>query len=140
MLDLQDFAERYTAAWNSDDPSAVAAFYSEHASITINGGEPSVGRDALTATFNGYMVAFPDLLLLMDELDLTGDRPIYHWTLVGTNTGPGGTGNKVRISGSETWVIGEDDLVAESIGSYDAEEYGRQLEHGVDAEQKTSSH
>lgn len=55
----------------------------------------------------------------------------YHWTLVGTNTGPGGIGNGVRISGEE-WTIGDDDLVAESQGHFDQVEYDRQLEHGVE--------
>ena len=56
----------------------------------------------------------------------------YHWTLVGTNTGPGGTGNRVRISGFEEWTIRDDGLVAESQGHYDQAEYERQLEHGVE--------
>jgi hypothetical protein len=56
----------------------------------------------------------------------------YHWTLVGTNTGPGGTGNRVRITGLEAWTFGDDGQIAESQGRYDQAEYNRQLEHGVD--------
>ena len=56
----------------------------------------------------------------------------YHWTLVGTNTGPGGTGNAVRISGFEEWTIGDDGLIAASLGHYDQAEYDRQVEHGVE--------
>jgi len=139
MNELRDFAERYTDAWSSQDPNAVADFYTEHGSLTINGGEPAVGRDALTAGFHGYMTTFPDLVVIMDELDLSGEFPIYRWTLEGTNTGPDGTGNKVRISGHETWRLGENGRIEESIGTYDAEEYARQIEHGVDAEQETPS-
>jgi hypothetical protein len=51
---------------------------------------------------------------------------------VGTNTGPGGTGNRVRISGFEEWRIGDDGLIAESQGHFDQAEYDRQLEHGVE--------
>jgi hypothetical protein len=47
--------------------------------------------------------------------------------LIGTNTGPGGTGNKVRISGYELWKIGDDGLIAESQGHFDAADYERQL-------------
>jgi hypothetical protein len=139
LNELRDFATRYTAAWSSQDPNAVADFYAEHGTITINGGEPAVGRDALTLAFHGYMTAFPDLVVIMDELDLDGESPIYRWTLMGTNTGPGGTGNKVRISGHETWQIGEDGRIEASIGTYDAEEYARQIEHGVDAEHEAPS-
>ncbi len=51
-----------------------------------------------------------------------------------TNTGPGGTGQLVRISGFEMWSIGEDGLIAQSQGHYDSAAYRRQLEHGVQRE------
>jgi hypothetical protein len=51
----------------------------------------------------------------------------------GTNTVPGGTGNRVRISGFEEWTIGDDGLIAASLGHYDEDEYNRQLEHGAQA-------
>ena len=56
-----------------------------------------------------------------------GDRVLYHWTFVGTNTGPGGTGNRVRISGYEDWKIGPDGLIADSKGRYDAQDWDRQV-------------
>jgi hypothetical protein len=78
------------------------------------------------------MVAFPDLQVLMDDLRVQGENAEYRWTLVGTNTGPGGTGNGVRISGFEEWTIGDDGLIAASLGHYDQAEYDRQLEHSVE--------
>jgi hypothetical protein len=36
-----------------------------------------------------------------------------------TNTGPGGTGKTVRISGREEWRIDPDGLIAESKGHFD---------------------
>ena len=67
----------------------------------------------------------------MDDLLHTGDEAEYYWTLSGTNTGPGGTGHRVRISGFEKWRIGADGLIASSQGHFDVAEYRRQLEHGV---------
>jgi hypothetical protein len=55
----------------------------------------------------------------------------YHWTLIGTNTGPGRTGHRVRISGFEEWTIGDDGLIAASLRHYDQAEYDRQLAEGV---------
>ena len=78
------------------------------------------------------MTAFPDLKVYMDDLVETQGRVTYKWTLDGTNAGPGGTGKRVRISGFEIWRIGDDGLVAESLGNYDAAEYQRQVEYGVD--------
>jgi len=37
----------------------------------------------------------------------------------------------VRISGFEVWKIGEDGLIAESRGHFDAAEYQRQLRRGI---------
>jgi uncharacterized protein (TIGR02246 family) len=127
---LRAFAERYTAAWGSQDAASVAAFFAEHGSLRINDGTPSVGRTAITAAAQGFMTAFPDLLVVMDSLAVNGNHAVYHWTLTGTNTGPGGTGRPVRISGHEEWTIGPDGLIASSLGHFDAVEYQRQLNRG----------
>jgi hypothetical protein len=128
---LRDFATRYTAAWCSQKPSSVAAFYSPDGSLTVNGGTPAVGREAITAEAQGFMRGFPDLQVIFDNLLIKGNRAEYHWTLIGTNTGPGGTGRKVRISGYEVWKIGEDGLIAESQGHFDSKTYENQLKHGI---------
>ncbi len=133
MDQLRAFAVRYTEAWCSGDPARVAAHYAPDGSLAINGGERAVGRDAVTEVVRSFMTAFPDMQVLMDDLVARDDgRAEYHWTLVGTNTGPGGTGNRVRINGFEEWTMGEDGLVAESQGRFDQAEYDRQLAHGVE--------
>ena len=73
------------------------------------------------------MTAFPDMKVAMDDLHLQPDGVIYHWTLTGTNTGPGGTGRFVNISGFEVWEIGANGLIASSQGHFDSDEYRRQL-------------
>ncbi len=128
---LRDFARRYTEAWCSQNPERVAENYANDGSLTINDGASSVGRAAITEAARSFMVAFPDMQVL-DDLVMHGENAEYRWTLVGTNTGPGGTGNRVRISGFEEWTIGDDGLIAASLGHYDQAEYDRQLEHGVD--------
>lgn len=124
---LNDFATRYTAAWCSQNAASVASFFAENGSLTINEGTPSVGRTAITGAAQGFMTAFPDMIVSMDKLDVDGRRATYHWTLTGTNTGPGGTGKAVRISGYEEWRIGADGLIAESQGHFDVADYERQL-------------
>lgn len=130
---LNEFATEYTAAWCSQNAASVASFYAEDGSLKINDGEPSIGREAITDAAQGFMTAFPDMVVEMDDLTFEGDDAICHWTLIGTNTGPGGTGNAVRISGYEQWTIGADGMIAESHGHFDEVEYQRQLEYGVDA-------
>ena len=129
--ELKEFATRYTAAWCSQDAASVAAFFAENGSLKINAGDPSIGRDAITMAAQGFMTAFPDMVVEMNELSPEGDYIIYHWTLTGTNDGPEGTGKAVRISGFEQWTIGDDNLIAESRGNFDEVEYQRQLEFGA---------
>ena len=131
LVQLRDFAERYTAAWCSQDAARVAACYSPNGSLQVNDSLPAVGRIAITAVAQSFMTAFPDLVVAMDDLWVDGERAVYLWTLRGTNTGPNGTGKQVRISGYEEWDFGADGLVARSLGHFDADEYQRQLEHGV---------
>ena len=75
------------------------------------------------------MTAFPDLVLTMDDLIADGDRAAYYWTFAGTNTGPGGTGQRVEFSGFEEWEFGDDGLVSSSLGHFDEADYLRQLEN-----------
>jgi predicted ester cyclase len=128
----RDFARRYTEAWCSQEPARVAEHYAPDGSLTINDGPPSVGRAAIAEAARSFMVAFPDMQVLMDDLVANAENIEYRWTLVGTNTGPGGTGHRVRISGFEEWTIGDDGLIAASLGHYDQAEYDRQLEHGLE--------
>jgi uncharacterized protein (TIGR02246 family) len=127
MGNLRDFAQRYTEAWCSHDPARVAAFFSPQGWLSVNGADPAVGRAAITETARGFMTTFPDLRVLMDEVKVLDGGGEYHWTLTGTNTGPGGSGRRVRVSGFEVWTIGADGLIAESRGSFDDAEYQRQL-------------
>ena len=130
---LKKFAKRYAEAWCSQDPDKVAAFFVERGSISINDGPPAVGRAAIAREAQAFMTTFPDMVLTFDKLEPRGDTTAFHWTLTGTNTGPGGTGNRVRISGYELWKVDNDGLIGDSLGHFDSAEYERQLKHGVDA-------
>jgi uncharacterized protein (TIGR02246 family) len=155
--ELDKFATRYAKAWCSQDPEKVAAFFAERGSISINHGPPAVGRAAIAKEAQAFMTTFPDMIVTMDKVAHDEEGTKFHWTLRGTNTGPGGTGKRVRISGYELWKIdngaggsratwtgkpervGEQGcesinggLIAESKGHFDSAEYERQLKHGVD--------
>jgi len=129
---LKEFATRYTAAWCSQNAASVADFFAENGSLKINNGDPSVGREAITNAAQGFMTAFPDMIVKMDSLSIKAEKVIYHWTLTGTNSGRGGTGKKVRINGFEEWTIGADGLIAESNGHFNIAEYQHQLEYELD--------
>jgi predicted ester cyclase len=71
--------------------------------------------------------ALPDMIVTMDKVLREPRGTVFHWTLTGTNTGPGGAGKRVRISGYELWKINNDGLIGESKGHFDSAEYERQL-------------
>jgi len=150
--ELTKFATRYAKAWCSQNPESVAAFFAENGSLSVNDGPPAVGRVAIAKEAQAFMTTFPDMVVTFDRLEPLPNATAFHWTLTGTNTGPGGTGKRVRISGYELWKIdngaggsratwtgkpervdeqgGEsisDGLIEESKGHFDAADYERQL-------------
>lgn len=124
--DRTDFATRYAAAWSGKDPVAFGAFYDEAGSLVVNGAA-SVGRTAIVETARSYMAAFPDMVVRLDSLREESGATVFHWTWTGTNTGPGGTGNAVNLTGYERWTFSAEGLILKSDGHFDNEEYQRQL-------------
>ena len=124
----REMAESYTKAWCSHDPNAVASFYAEDGKIVINEGEPSNGRAEVVQMAQAFYDEFPDLIVKLDDVRTSGTYTIFLWTLEGTHSGPGGTGNRVEVSGWEYWRLTDEGLVAESAGHFDAEDYQRQVD------------
>jgi nuclear transport factor 2 (NTF2) superfamily protein len=121
--DLTKFARLYAEAWCSKDPEKVAAFYAKNGSISVNGAPPV----PIAEVARGFMRDFPDMVVTFDKLENAPAGREVHWTFTGTNTGLGGKGNRVRISGYELWKIDKDGLINESKGHFDADDYERQL-------------
>ena len=128
---LTEFATRYAAAWSSRSPDSLAAFYTENGSLQVNAAEPAVGRSAVRATAESFMTAFPDMVVRLDSVLQAGTTAKFYWIWTGTNTGPGGTGKAVRMTGYEQWTFAPNGLIAQSLGHYDEAEYQRQLREGV---------
>jgi len=124
--EVRDLARRYTEAWCIGDPARVAAHYTPGGMISINGGTPAPIEDVARS----FVEAFPDIQVYMDDLVFLDEAVEYRWTFTGTSSE---TGKWVRVSGAETWTIGEDGLIAASKGTYDQAEYERQVAHGAPA-------
>jgi len=132
--ELNDFADRYAAAWSGQDAARFATFYAENGSIRVNDGEPAVGREAIAALAQSYMTALPNMIVRLDSLTIVNGKPHFNWTLLATNSGPGGNGNRIDISGYEEWTMSPEGLIEESLGHMDSEEYQRQIEFGAPEE------
>ena len=131
LAELNKFANRYAKAWCSQNAESVAAFFAENGSLSVNNGPPAIGREAIAEVAEGFMRTFPDMVVTMDNVARDSDGTKFHWTLTGTNTGPGGTGKRVRISGYELWQFDSAGLIENSKGHFESEEYQRQLKEGA---------
>jgi SnoaL-like domain len=118
------------AAWSGQEPDAFASFYATNGVLRINDGEPSVGRDAVRETARSFMTAFPDMRVNLVELREQDGFVEFHWRWTGTNSGPGGTGNTVDLTGYERRTLDADGLILESQGHLDEAQYERQLNAG----------
>ncbi len=122
-----DMAIAYTEAWCSRSGETVASFFEDDATNIINGGEATIGREAIAGAVGSFFIEFPDLVLRMDDLRTGGNQAIYLWTLVGTHSGPGGTGNFVKIPGWQNWLLTDNLLISRADCGYDVADYERQL-------------
>jgi hypothetical protein len=130
-FDLNLFAESYAQVWCGNRPDFVAMFYEEDGSLNVNDGDPSIGRDAISNVAQSFMTQFPDMMVYFDSLSQREDGIAFHWTLTGTDANPNGKGHKVKINGYELWTLSENNLIQESKGHFDVDEYNRQLEFGL---------
>ena len=124
---IEQLARDYARAWSSGDPEQVAAHFEVDGSLAVNDADPARGRGAIAGVARSFMTDLPDMEVSFDGLDRDGERHMFRWTLTGTNTGPGGTGARVKISGAEAWLLGENGLIADSLGRFNEDDYARQL-------------
>lgn len=95
---LTSFGKKYSEAWCSQKPASVAAFFSTSGTLKVNADSPAVGREAITKVAEGFMTAFPDMIVAMDSLITNPNGTAFHWTLTGTNAGTGSTGIELRLT------------------------------------------
>lgn len=124
---IEELARAYSDAWCSRDAERVAAHYVADGKIAINGGDATAIKDVA----EGFVAAFPDILVFMDDLVIRDDGWVeYHWSFTGTSAE---TGKAVRVPGYEEWKLDSTGLIAESRGHFDQEEYDRQVQHGANS-------
>ena len=117
-------AEQLTVAGVGDTNELGAVIPGLSFQTSLNGMQPHL-RGVGTTAFNPGEEN--SIATYLDGVYIAGTEITYHWTLTGTNTGPGGTGRFVRVSGFERWRFGPDGLIVESKGHFDTADYQRQL-------------
>ena len=132
IFTMEAFAKGYAQAWSGVRPNFVALFFEEDGILQVNDGAPAQGRNEIAKIAEDFMTDLPDMVVRFDSLVTKSEGTEFHWTLMATNLGPGGTGNKVKVSGFELWQMGENGLVQSSQGHFPSDEYNRQLKFGID--------
>lgn len=75
---LLHFGKQYAAAWCSQKPDSVAAYFSSTGSLSVNANTPAVGRQAIAKVAAGFMTTFPDIIVVMDSLIIKPDATAFH--------------------------------------------------------------
>ena len=118
--ELQEFIDRYNAAWNDHDVEAIVSMHTED-SVFENHvtGDVNVGREQIGKAITGIFSVFPDLSFEGRRTYIREDLVVQEWTARGTHEGTmtrsgmevPPTGRKVEYKGMDVIPI-RDGLVA----------------------------
>jgi steroid delta-isomerase-like uncharacterized protein len=118
--ELQEFIDRYNAAWNEHDVATIVSMHTED-SVFENHvtGDRNVGRDEIARAIGGIFSVFPDLSFETRRSYVRDDLVVQEWTARGTHQGTmtrsgievPPTGRKVEYKGMDVIPI-RDGLVA----------------------------
>ena len=118
--ELQEFIDRYNAAWNDHDVETIVSMHTED-SVFENHvtGDVNVGREQIGKAITGIFSVFPDLSFEGRRTYIREDLVVQEWTARGTHEGTmtrsgmevPPTGRKVEYRGMDVIPI-RDGLVA----------------------------
>ena len=118
--ELQDFIDRYNAAWNAHDVDAILSMHTDDSVFENHTtGDINVCKEAIGSAIRGIFSVFPDLSFEGRRTYIRDDLVVQEWTARGTQeckmTRSGvevePTGRKVEYRGMDVIPI-QDGLVA----------------------------
>jgi steroid delta-isomerase-like uncharacterized protein len=118
--ELEQFIDRYNAAWNAHDVDAILELHSDDSVFENHTtGDLNVGKDAIGNAIRGIFTVFPDLEFETRRRYVRDDLVVQEWTARGTHLGKMSrsgmevepTGKSVEYRGMDVIPI-EDGLVA----------------------------
>jgi steroid delta-isomerase-like uncharacterized protein len=87
--ELQEFIDRYNAAWNDHDVEAIVSMHTEDSVFENHTtGDVNIGKDAIRSAITGIFGVFPDLSFEARSQYLRDDLVVQEWTANGTHEGP----------------------------------------------------
>ena len=86
---LQEFIDRYNAAWNDHDVEAIVSMHTEDSVFENHTtGDVNIGKDAIAQAITGIFGVFPDLSFEARSQYIRDDLVVQEWTARGTHQGP----------------------------------------------------
>lgn len=135
MEDYRTLAEQGWNAYFNHDLEGCLATYADDAEVVLPGAPPIKGKEAIRATWQMYMAAFPDEKPTHIRHLVDGNTVVTEWASIATHKGPlmmptgdtlAATGKKVATSGVTVQEI-EGNKVAKQVFYFDNAEFLRQL-------------
>ena len=86
---LQEFIDRYNAAWNDHDVEAIVSMHTEDSVFENHTtGDVNIGKDAIAQAITSIFGVFPDLSFEARSQYIRDDLVVQEWTARGTHQGP----------------------------------------------------
>ena len=86
--ELQEFIDRYNAAWNEHDVEAIVSMHTDDSVFENHTtGDVNIGKDAIRTALTGIFGVFPDLSFEARSQYLREDLVVQEWTARGTHEG-----------------------------------------------------
>ena len=109
-MDLKQISERYFAAWEANDPDAIAALHTDDTQFWSHlGTGPVKGREAVRATFAELFERFPEFGFETYRVLYGPDFWVLDWALIFR---PEGAGETSRFDCLDVVNVSPDGLVA----------------------------
>lgn len=85
---MQEFIDRYNAAWNDHDVDSIVELHTEDSVFENHTtGDVNVGKDAIGNAIRGIFTVFPDLSFETRRQYIRDDLVVQEWTAHGTHLG-----------------------------------------------------
>ena len=86
--ELQEFIDRYNAAWNGHDVDAIVSMHTDDSVFENHTtGDVNIGKEAIARAITGIFGVFPDLSFEARSQYIRDDLVVQEWTARGTHRG-----------------------------------------------------